>query len=569
MSEMEKTTAVPLPEYPRMQLQRDSFINLNGIWQYQITDGRAPEEEDWKEILVPYPLGSELSGSKEELHPHEVLWYRRRFTFEQSRKHVLLNFEAVDQCCTVYLNDKKIGEHAGGYTPFAYDVTKYIKYNNELVVIVTDDTDRGLYAYGKQKLEHSGMWYTPTAGIWQTVWIEEVGDKAVTDLKITPDCDHSCVYLDMAGTYEQAIINVFADGVLVHRGITVEHSYTVQLDSVRYWSPEDPFLYDLYIETGEETVKSYFGMRKFSAGTDKYNVRRFMLNGRPLFLSGLLDQGYTWEGLVTYPDEAMMVKELEAIKDMGFNMLRKHAKTECRRWYWLCDRMGILVMQDIPNGGGPYSFMSTGILPNLGRIRTKDNDYKAAGRETKESRDAYYYEVDEILNALYNCVSIFAWVAFNEGWGQFDSAAATEYIKRYDTTRLVDSASGWFDQGAGDFLSRHCYFLPFKVPQEDGRIILLSEFGGYSFLEKGHSKVDKLYGYRKYKDKGKLNKAISDLYNRMVYENIPKGLSGCIYTQVSDVEDECNGLFTFDRKVLKVDRRMMKKINDRLIRRVK
>ena len=565
----EKTMAVPLPEYPRMQLQRDSFINLNGYWEYQITDGRAPEERDWKEILVPFPLGSELSGAPEELRPKQVLWYRKRFTFDQTRKHVLLNFEAVDQCCTVYLNDRKVGEHAGGYTPFAYDVTKYIKYNNELIVICTDDSDRGIYAYGKQKLEHSGMWYTPTAGIWQTVWIEEIGDKAVTDLKITPDYDHSCVYLDMAGTYEQAIINVFEGKKLVHRGITVERSYTVPLEHFHPWSPDDPFLYDIYIETGEETVKSYFGMRKFSSGTDRYSIRRFMINDQPVFLTGLLDQGYNSLGMVTFPDEEMMVRELRSIKDMGFNLLRKHAKTECRRWYWLCDQLGILVMQDIPNGGGPYSQWKTGVLPTLGMIRTKDDNYAEAGRETQEKRDAYYYEVDEILNTLYNSVCIFAWVAFNEGWGQFDSEKATAYIKRYDTTRLVDSASGWFDQGAGDFLSRHCYILPFWMPKDDGRIILLSEFGGYSFLEKGHSKVEKLYGYRKYTDKGTLNKAIENLYRTMIDANIAKGLSGCIYTQVSDVEDECNGLFTYDRQVMKIDQRMMKRINDKLKRRVK
>ncbi len=563
----EKT--IPHPEYPRMQLQRNSFINLNGIWQYQITDGASPEEENWKEITVPFPLGSKLSGTKEILRPHEVLWYRKRFTFEQSEKHVLLNFEAVDQCCTVYLNDRKIGEHAGGYTAFSFDISKAVKYNNELVVIVTDDTDQGLYAYGKQKLEHGGMWYTPTAGIWQTVWIEEVPDRTVTDLKITPDYDNARVYLDMAGTYEQAVISVFADRKLVHRGVTAEHSYILDLPDFRPWSPDDPFLYDVYINTGDETVKSYFGMRRFSSGKDKYNVTRFMMNDRPLFLSGLLDQGYSSEGSLTYPSEEAMVHELKTVKEMGFNLLRKHAKTECRRWYYHCDTLGILVMQDIPNGGGPYSWFRTGLFPTLGRIFTKDDNYAMAGRTTQERRDAYFYEVDEVLNTLYNSVCICAWVAFNEGWGQFDSEKATAYIKRYDTTRLVDSASGWFDQGAGDFLSRHSYFLPFRVPEADGRIILLSEFGGYSFLEKGHSQAEKLYGYRKYTDKGELNKAVEKLYNDTVYNNIPKGLAGCIYTQVSDVEDECNGLFTFDRQVIKIDRRMMKRMNDRLIRRVK
>ncbi|MBQ9047264.1 MAG: hypothetical protein IJ120_05145 [Solobacterium sp.] len=560
----------PLQEYPRMQLQRDSYVSLNGHWDFCITNGEVPENTaDWQEIIVPFALGSKLCGTDRELKPGEVLWYRKYFAWPLTKNRVILNFEAVDQCCDVFVNGLHCGSHQGGYTPFGVDISDSLKQTNELLVRVTDDSDRGKYAYGKQKLEHSGMWYTPSSGIWQSVWLEELKDGSVHDLKITPDFDAGRVYLRFAGGFRQAVISVFADRKLVHRGITVEREYTVTLDDVHPWTPDDPFLYDLYIETEDETVKSYFGMRKFSVGKDAKGVTRFMLNNKPLFLTGLLDQGYSVDGLMTYPSEDAMVYEIRKLKAMGFNMLRKHVKQECRRWYYLCDKYGILVMQDMPNGGGPYDFKFTAVLPNLGIRKTADNDYEKFGRASEEGRNIYYQELDEMLDTLYNSVCIFSWVPFNEGWGQFDSAAVTDHIRAYDSTRLVDSASGWYDQGAGDFLSIHNYFLPFRVPAADGRILLLSEFGGYSYLEWGHSEAEKLYGYRKYKDKVRLDAAVDKLYSKAILANIPKGLSGCIYTQVSDVQDECNGLFTADRRIVKIDEKKMRRNNERMIRSVK
>jgi beta-galactosidase/beta-glucuronidase len=561
-------TAHPLPLYPRPQLVRDNWLNLNGLWQYQINHGEQPSRTvGWKTIVVPFALGSKLSGTTDQLLPEDTLWYRRTFRLgEVPKGRTMLNFEAVDQVCEVWLNGQKVGRHEGGYAPFGFDVTRALQTDNEILAAVKDASDQGLYAYGKQKLTHHGMWYTPSSGIYGTVWMETLPDHAITGLKITPDLKEECVYLRLKGNFHQAVISVFEEKQLVHRAIIADKEYTIPLPGARRWSCQDPFLYTLYIQTEEETVRSYFGMRSFSLVRDARGFPRFALNGSPLFLSGLLDQGYSVDGLLTYPSEEAMRFELTAVKDMGFNMIRKHIKVENRRWYALCDELGLLVMQDMPSGGGPYDFKRIGLWPTLGRTHFGDGpaDYAANGRAGRESRDIYYKELGAMLENLYNCPCIFAWVPFNEGWGQFDSAKATAGIRQADATRLVDSASGWFDQGAGDFDSRHCYFHRFHMPRPADRIVLLSEFGGYTYVEHGHSEPHELYGYKKFQDKLRYNDAIEALYARDVLAHIPKGLSGCIYTQTADVEDECNGLFTADRAVLKVDTARMRRINERL-----
>ena len=558
----------PLQDYPRMQLQRDSYTNLNGIWEYQITDkNKHPKPDAWKQIVVPFALGSKLCGTDEQLQPGQALWYRKQFAYKPSILHTWLNFEAVDQVCTIYMNGIEVGSHAGGYNPFSFDVSSMIKYQNSLMLRCTDDCDLSGYAYGKQKYEHGGMWYTPSAGIWGTVWLEDLGEQAIHDIKITPDFDSSKVRLDFAGNFEQAQIIISAHGKVVHMGQTDSLHYEAQLEDVHPWTPADPFLYDLYIQTDDDVVKSYFGMRKFSSGHDAAGTLRFCLNNRPLFFSGLLDQGYTVDGLMTYPSDKAIVYELTKIKEMGFNMLRKHVKVECRRWYYHCDRMGILVMQDMPSGG-KYDYNYQTVFPTLG-WKAKDINNEKLGRTDPAEQKIYYEELDGMLDNLYNVTSLFAWCPFNEGWGQFDSAKVTEHILAYDSTRLIDSASGWYDQGAGDFKSIHDYFFPFRArPSKDGRILILSEFGGYSYLEKGHSEAKELYGYKKFNDKVEMDEAINRLYEKMILSNIRRGLSGCIYTQVSDIEDECNGIFTADRKIIKIDQRKMRRMNERLYRRL-
>ena len=560
----------PLGEYPRMQLQRGSFTSLNGLWEFQITGGEEPDRSGrWDPIVVPFALGSKLSGTDRVLKPGEVLWMRKEFSFERKETAVILNFEAVDQICAVYLNGMEVGRHAGGYTPFSLDVTEVIRQENELLVRITDDSETSLYAYGKQKVQSGGMFHTASAGIWQTVWLEELPAHAVTDIKLTPDYDNKAVYMRMAGTYTQVVVTVFAGDELVHRGITNKKDYTITLPSIHPWSPNDPFLYTLYLQTEEETVKSYFAMRKFGASRDAKGIMRFTLNGEPLFLSGLLDQGYSVDGLLTYPSEEAMRYEIRKVKDMGFNMLRKHVKVECRRWYYLCDSMGMLVMQDIPNGGGEYDPLRNRILPTIGFRSFDDHEYEKYGRPEEEQRNAYYRELLMILDKLYNSPCIFAWVPFNEGWGQFDSAEVTASILKYDGTRLIDSASGWQDNGAGDFNSRHCYYRAFHVPRPDDRILLLSKFGGYTFYENGHSEPETLYGYKPFKDKAKWNEAVLNVFKRDVLGNIPKGLGGAVYSQLSDVEDECSGLFTADRRILKIDERKIRHLNERCYRSLK
>ena len=558
----------PLQEYPRPQLQRDSYTNLNGVWEYQITEKNGdPDPQNWKRIVVPFALGSVLSGTDEQLEPGKALWYRKQFAYKPSIMHTWLNFEGVDQYCTVYMNSIEVGSHEGGYTPFGFDVSSMIKYQNSLMLRCIDDSDSSEYAYGKQKVEHGGMWYTPSSGIWQTVWLEDLPEHAVQDIKITPDYDHSRVRLDLAGNFDQAQIVISANGRAVHQGVTEEKHYEADLIDFRPWTPEDPFLYDLYVKTEDDVVKSYFGMRKFAAGHDGEGIVRFCLNNRPLFFSGLLDQGYTPDGLMTYPADEAMIYELGKIKNMGFNMLRKHVKVECRRWYYHCDRMGILVMQDMPSGG-VYNYKWQTVMPTIG-FSQEDHDNPKLGRSDERSKQVYYEELDGMLDNLYNSTCIFAWCPFNEGWGQFDSKEVTDHIREYDETRLIDSASGWFDQGAGDFKSVHEYFLPFRVrPTKAGRIYILSEFGGYSYIEKGHSEAKELYGYKKFTDKLLLDDSVNNLYEKLIYRNIRKGLSGCIYTQVSDIEDECNGIFTADRKIIKIDEKKMRRMNERLYRRI-
>lgn len=560
----------PLPEYPRPQLVRDNWTNLNGIWEYQIVLGEGDTDPNgWKEICVPFALGSVLSGAEHELQPYETVWYRRTFAYKPTYGKTLLHFEAVDQSCTVYLNGVEAGNHHGGYTPFTVDITRLVKYQNALMVKVTDRSDDGIFAFGKQRLKKGGIWYTPTAGIWGTVWMEEVGPHSIDDIKITPDYDSGRALIEIGGPFEQAKIVVSSSDGFHHEGLTKDGHYEVPMADFHPWSPEDPFLYQVEISSEDDSVKSYFGMRKFTCGKDAAGFMRFFLNDKPLFLSGLLDQGITIDGMYTYASDDAIRYEIETAKRLGFNMLRKHVKIESRRWYYLCDTIGMLVMQDMPNGGRGFSPILHQALPLFFNVRNlKDTDHKRFGRENPASRKMYMHELSEMLDMLYNSVCIFAWVPFNEGWGQFDSEKVTDEILHYDATRLIDSASGWHDQGCGDFLSMHVYFKNFKVPKLDQRVLILSEFGGYSYLEYGHANTEKLFGYKKFTDKLELDQAVNRLFERDILRNIDKGLSGCVYTQLTDVETECNGLLTADRKVLKIDERKMKKMNEKMMRRM-
>ncbi len=564
----------PLSEYPRPQMKRSNWLCLNGIWQYAISKAGEPEPVKYDgEIVVPFSPESLLSGVKRQLLPGQTLWYKRSIRFENvvEGQRLLLHFGAVDQHCTVYCNGKKAGSHSGGYWPFYFDITELIiDGENTLTVAVTDDSDTGIEAYGKQKLKRGGIWYTAQSGIWQTVWAESVPEQYISDLKITPDClgaqaEFRIAFSGSGTATPQYHIQIFGDGQLVSEGDFSTAAATLPMRNFRYWSLEDPFLYTVKVTAGHDTVESYFGMREFKTMRDTKGRIRFALNDKPLFQSGVLDQGYWSDGLYTPPGDEAMVWEISELKKLGFNMLRKHIKIEPLRWYYHCDRLGMLVWQDFVSGGGPYKPLVTQYLP-FANIRLQDRHYGLFGRRSMKGRTVFERDMVRTVRLLYNTVSIAVWVPFNEGWGQYDTCRISKTLKEMDATRLIDHASGWHDQGAGNFKSRHIYYKKFKMrPDKKGRVQALSEFGGYSCPSEGHMASEELFGYRLYKNADELSAAYEELFRAEVIPAVKKGLSVSVYTQVSDVEDEINGIFSYDRAMTKLHEETLRRVNEALI----
>ena len=566
----EKLPDKPLQEYPRPQFERKSYVNLNGLWDYAITKkDKLPTSYDGK-ILVPFSPESALSGVNRQLKSKEFLFYRTLFTLAKGfvKDVVLLNFGAVDSICDVYLNGQHLCHHEGGYNAFSVDITgALIEKDNELIVKVRDFTDTKYYTNGKQSSRRGGMWYTPQSGIWQTVWLESVPAQYIKSIHVTPDIDNATVTVETDCNFDEPITVIVTDG-----GEEVVKSDGVGTVTLRFpdgqftlWSPENPHLYGMKIISRRDRVESYFGMRKFSVDTVG-GIKRLMLNNKPYFHNGLLDQGYYSDGLYTAPSDEAMAYDIKTMKDLGFNMLRKHIKVEPMRWYYHCDRLGMLVWQDMPSGGSRQHKMFTLYLPHIGIRKMKDNRYFKFSRTSKSGREMFVREYREMVDQLYNCVSIATWVIFNEGWGQFDANKMTDYARTLDKTRVIDQASGWHDQGGGDIKSLHIYFKNVKLRRDKrGRVICLTEFGGYSFKDDEHSfNPESTYSYKKFETLEEFNKGLEELYERDVIAQIDKGLSAAVYTQVSDVEDEVNGLLTYDRRVLKVDPDMMRKINKKI-----
>lgn len=568
---------LPLAEYPRPQFERKDWICLNGEYDYAITGDTAdaPKKYDGK-ILVPFSVESELSGVGKALLPEQRLWYRRKFTVgkEFSGKEALLHFGAVDWQCSVWVNGKLVGEHTGGYNPFTFNITDVITDGeNELVVKVFDPTDAGHQQRGKQILVTKGFWYTATSGIWQTVWLEPVNRCRIDSLRLVPDIDEGVIRINIKRTCKCGgkLYAKVLEGDKVVFDSEIADKAAIPVPDARLWSPEDPFLYTLLLTldcNGEkDEVSSYFGMRKFSIVKDSAGIPRLGLNNKPYFQRGLLDQGYWPESQLTPPTDEAMIFDIEKMKELGYNMLRKHIKEEPLRWYYHCDRLGMLVWQDMISGGQYIGNVLAGVLPNI-NIHVKDSKYKSFKRDKPEWRQEFKDELFGMIDNLYNCVSICCWVPFNEGWGQFDAKEIGTAIKNYDPSRFVDHASGWHDQGGPEFKSIHKYILPVHAPtarRTAGRPIVLSEYGGYSWNIVEHAwNPKRSFGYIMFKNSEKLSAAYKRLHESQVIPLINKGLCATVYTQVSDVEFEVNGIYSYDRKILKLDADTVRAVNAKL-----
>lgn len=561
---------IPLSEYPRPQLRRDSYLTLNGKWSLKKVKNEGDVSLFEGKILVPFSPEALNSGIFDGfvLAKDEMLVYERTFFIDESFKKdvTLIHFGAVDQKCSVYINSTLVGSHRGGYTPFTIDISSQILLGeNKIRVECIDETEKSSGARGKQSSHPGKIWYTAQSGIWQSVWLESVPNGYLKKLKITPLDTLKDVKIETECDAGQKI-TVYDGEKEIFLGEILNNEIIVSYD-FEPWTPDSPKLYTLKLETDTgDVVYSYFGARSFGIGKDKNGTPRLLLNGKPYFYNGVLDQGYYSDGLLTPPSNKAMYDDIKMIKDMGFNMIRKHIKIEPMLWYYYCDTLGITVWQDFVNGGSEYSFMHIGVLPFLG-FKHKDSDYKYFAREDKDGREEFIESVKETVDTLYNCPSISAWVPFNEGWGQFDSYKITSLLRSYDDTRIIDSVSGWHDQGKDKTTLRslHIYYTRLKVPK-DTRPVVLSEFGGYSLKTSGHVFCEeKEFGYKIFKSQEELEAGIRNLFTNKLKPLIKKGLCGAVYTQLSDVEEEINGLVTYDRARVKVSPYIIKNINNEIM----
>ena len=556
-----------LPEYPRPIMERNDWKNLNGLWKYAITKKGDPTPAAYQgDILVPFAVESSLSGVGKMINEKEELWYQRTFDIPSAwrGKQILLHFGAVDWKAEVWVNDVKVGEHTGGFTPFYFDITSVLnKGNNDLVVKVWDPSDRGEQPRGKQIANPHGIWYTPVTGIWQTVWLEPVATQYITNLKTTPDIDNNSVKVEVAAnttSADKVEVKVFDGKNLVAKGAAL-NGVPVELTmpaNAKLWSPDSPFLYNMEVTLYKDgkaidQVKSYTAMRKYSIRKGQNGITRLQLNNKDYFQFGPLDQGWWPDGLYTAPTDEALVYDLKKTKDFGYNMVRKHVKVEPARWYTHCDQLGLIVWQDMPNGGPSPQWQARNYFNGTEVIRSAASEAN------------YRKEWKEIIDCLYSYPSIAVWVPFNEAWGQFKTPEIVAWTKEYDPSRLVNPASGGNHYTCGDILDLHHYPGPNMFLYDPRRATVLGEYGGIGLVVEGNTWVNdkKNWGYVKFNTSDEVtNEYIK--YGKHLLELIRKGFSAAVYTQTTDVEGEINGLMTYDRKVIKMNEAKVREINQQI-----
>lgn len=543
-----QSNSTPWDVYPRPQMKRDSYFNLNGLWDF--SSGEATLDQ---KIRIPFCPESQLSGLQLHLEDGKDFWYRRSFALPEGfcKGRILLHIGAADQYAQIYVNQKPLAEHHGGYEAFYVDITDALQDENELLIRCRDNLKDLSQPYGKQTLKRGGMWYTPVSGIWQTVWLESVPRNSIEKL-----------HIENRGASVTVSIEPKLEGKVSVSGLgeflLQDGSVTITPDKPHFWSPEDPFLYDFTVETAEDRVESYFALRALEIKTVG-GYPRLCLNGKPYFFHGLLDQGYWPDGLFTPAAPDCYAEDILAMKALGFNTLRKHIKVEPEEFYYQCDKLGMVVFQDMVNNGD-YNFLRDTALPTVGVQKLDDRNL----HKDPATRQAFLQSMAATVRQLKNHPCICYWTIFNEGWGQFDSDRVYHQLRKLDDTRFIDSTSGWFRRKKTDVDSRHVYFKPVKL-KAGSKPLVLSEFGGYSFKPAGHVfNTEKTYGYGKFADPEEFAAAVEKLYREQIIPAKETGLCAAIYTQVSDIEDETNGILSYDRKVTKLDASPMLEIARKL-----